>query len=87
MLKVSSRAAERMAHLLNAKSDEVVLRIIRRDNRLRMGFGHLRPGDQTFVHQGRVVLALDERVGKSLSLRQLDLRETKRGLRLRLKGS
>jgi hypothetical protein len=87
MLKVSDRAAERMAHLLNAKSDGAVLRIIRRDDRLRMLFGHLLPGDQTFAHQGRVVLAIDQRVGKSLSLRHLDLRETETGPRLRLKTS
>jgi len=85
MLKVSDRAAQRMAHLLNAKSDRSVLRIIRRDDRLRMQFGHLLPGDQTFAHEGRVVLAIDKQIGKSLELRNLDLSQTRTGPRLRLK--
>jgi hypothetical protein len=87
MLQVSDRAAERMAHLLNAKSDDAVLRIIRREERLRMQFGQLLPGDQTFAHQGRIVLAIDQRIGKSLSLRHLELRETEAGPRLKLKTS
>jgi hypothetical protein len=75
-----------MAHLLNAKPENAVLRIVRRDQRLRLRFGTVRPGDQTFVHDGRIVLALDERVGTSLSLRQLELRQTDDGPRLLLKA-
>lgn len=85
MLKVSVPAAARMAVLLNAKSDHAVLRIVRRDDRLRLKTGRLRPGDETFAHEGRVVLAIDALIAKSLTLRQLDLRETSTGPRLRLK--
>jgi hypothetical protein len=73
-----------MAVLLTSRSDHAVLRIIRRDDRLRMRFGELHPGDETFAHEGRVVLAIDPRVARSLSLRQLDLRQTTGGPRLRL---
>jgi hypothetical protein len=87
MLNVSTPAAARMAHLLKTKAADAVLRIIRRKDRLKMRLGRLHAGDQTFAHQGRVVLAIDQRIGKSLSLRHLDLRETATGPRLRLKVS
>ena len=85
MLLVTTPAAARMAHLLNAKPGNSVLRIVREKQRLRLRLGIVRPGDQTFAHDGRVVLALDQTVGTSLSLRQLDLRQTDEGPRLRLK--
>lgn len=85
MLKVSSSAAARMAVLLTAKPERSVLRIVRADDRFRMRVGHVRPGDETFAHAGRVVLALEPRIAKSLSLRELDLRNTAGGPRLRLK--
>ena len=85
MLQVSMPAAARMAHLLNAKPENAVLRIVRRDQRLRLRLGTVRPGDQTFAHDGRVVLALDERLGTKLTFGQIELRETDEGPRLRLK--
>ena len=87
MLKVSAPAAARMADLLNDRPDDAVLRIVRREDRLRMRFGELHPGDATFAHKGRIVLAIEPRVATSLSLRQLDLRQTAAGPRLRLKKS
>ena len=86
MLHVSTPAAARMAHLLTAKPENAVLRIVRRDQRLRLRLGTVRPGDQTYVHDGQVVLALDKRIGTTLSLRQLELRQTADGPRLRLKA-
>jgi len=85
MLQVSTPAAARMAHLLSAKPENAVLRIVRRNQRLRLRLGTVHPGDQTFVHDGRVVLALDEHIGTTLSLRRLELRQTDDGPRLRLK--
>jgi len=85
MLQVSTPAAARMAYLLNSKPGNAVLRIVRQNQRLRLRLGTVRPGDQTFVHDGRVVLALDERMGTKLTFRQLELRETDDGPRLQLK--
>ena len=87
MLHVSTPAAARMAHLLTAKPENAVLRIVRRDQRLRLRLGTVRPGDQTFDYHGRIVLALNQRIGLSLSLRQLELRQTDDGPRLRLQGA
>ena len=85
MLRVSTPAAARMAHLLSARPENAGLRIVRQDQRLRLRLGIVRPGDQTFVHDGRVVLAIDERLGTKLGQRQIELRETDDGPRLRLK--
>ena len=84
MLQVTTPAAARMAHLLSARPENAVLRIVRRDQRLRLRLGIIRPGDQTFAHDGRVVLAIDERLGSKLSRGQIELRETQDGPRLRL---
>lgn len=86
MLNVSVPAAARLSHLLNAQAEDAVVRIVRRRDRLRMRLGQLRPGDQTFKHDGRIVLALDQQVGKTLSRRQLDVRQTNDGPRLKLKS-
>jgi len=85
MLKVSTPAAQRMAHLLSPKEDDAVLRIVRDKGRMRLRVSLVRPGDQTVTHDGRIVLALDERMDRSLSKRQLDLRQTDAGPRLNLR--
>ena len=85
MLQVSTPAAARMAHLLSARPEHAVLRIVHRDQRLRLRLGIVRPGDQTFEHDGRIVLAIDEHLGNKLGQRQIELRETDDGPRLRLK--
>jgi hypothetical protein len=85
MLKVSTPAAVQLAHLLHPKAGDAVVRIVRRKNRLRLRWSLVRPGDETFAHDGRVVLALDDRMRRSLSKRQLDVRQTDAGPRLRMK--
>jgi hypothetical protein len=74
-----------MAHLLSARPERAVLRIVDRDQRLRLRLGIVRPDDQTFEHDGRVVLAINEHLGKKLDRRRIELRETNDGPRLRLK--
>lgn len=87
MLQVSIPAAARMAHLLKTRPETAVLRIVLHKDRLRMRRGLVHPGDQTFAHNGRVVLALDKTMGTTLSKRELDLRQTDHGPKLRLKSS
>ena len=86
MLTLTDPAGARLAHLLNAKAEDAVVRIIRRKRRLQLRLGRLRPNDQTFAHNGRVVLAIDERMGTSLSLRKLGVRNTDSGPRLSFKS-
>ncbi|MCY2967898.1 MAG: hypothetical protein NT069_30435 [Planctomycetota bacterium] len=84
MLKVTTPAAARMAQLLKAEGTTAVLRIVRRNKRLKIKVSALQPGDQTFAHNGKVVLAIDSKVSPSLSKRQLDLRQTDSGPRLKM---
>jgi len=86
MLIVTTPAGARLAHLLESKGDSAVARIIYRKEKFRLGVGAVRPDDRTFAHEGRVILAIDARIAKSLAQHQLDVRETKTGQRLRLKS-
>jgi hypothetical protein len=84
MFTLTNPASARLAHLLETKGDAAVARIFCRKHKLRLGVGQLRPGDQTFSHEGRVVLALDQRISTSLSRRRLYVRQTDTGPRLKL---
>lgn len=84
MLTLTNSAGAHLNHLLMAKSDTAVARITQGPRRMHLLLGELRAGDQKFSHAGRVVLALDSKVAESLSKRQLDLRASKSGPRLRL---
>jgi hypothetical protein len=86
MLIVTNPASARLADLLKTRADDAVLRIYSRNHRLRLGVGHLQPDDRTFAHEGRVVLALNPRISRSLAEHQLDIRQTKTGPRLSLKS-
>jgi hypothetical protein len=85
MFTVTNPAGARLAHLLASKGDDAVARIFYRKQKFRLGVGRLRPDDRTFAHEGRVVLAVDARMSRSLSEHRLDVRETGTGQRLRLK--
>ena len=87
MLTISNPAAARMSQLLATKTDDTVLRIVRRNRRMRLRWSLLRSDDRTFAHDGRVVLVLDGEVSESLSRQNLGLRETTAGPRLTLKSN
>ncbi len=86
MLTVTNPAGVRLAHLLETKAENAVLRIFTRKRRLHLGVGRLRPDDRTFAHDGRVVLVLNARMSRNLAQHKLDVRETKLGTRLSLKS-
>ena len=87
MLSMTDSAGARLTDLLTSKADGSVARIIRNRDRLHLRVGQLRASDQTFSHEGRVVLALDMEIASTLSLRELDLCATSSGKRLRLKSA
>lgn len=86
MLTLTNSAAAHLNQLLIEKPQSAVARIVRRSNRMRLHVGEVKVGDQKFSHDGRVVLALDADIAGSLSLRQLDIHETTKGPRLRLRN-
>jgi hypothetical protein len=84
MFAISAPASRRMSELLVPKAENAILRIVQQSGRFRMRFSQVRPGDETFAHEGSVVLALDETTRKSLAGRSLRLKNTPDGPRLRL---
>lgn len=84
MFAITAPASQRMSELLVPKAENAILRIVRRSGRFRLRFSQVRPGDETFTHEGSVVLALDEATRKSLVGRSLRLKKTPDGPRLRL---
>ena len=87
MLTMTEAAGARLIHLLSSKSIGAVARIIQQRDRLHLRLDTLRDGDQTFLHHGQVVLAIDQDISRTLSLRELDVCTTKRGSRLRIKSA
>lgn len=84
MLTMTDPAGARLANFLSKVGDDAVVRIVRGKHRFKLEMGRTRKSDETFAHDGRIVLALDERVATSLASRQLQVRETNAGPRLRL---
>ena len=75
MLSVSYTAAEHLAHMLadaNAPEDAVI-RFVLDGDRFKLGVDTVKPGDTTFDHLKKVVLAIDEQVSKLLADRKLDV--------------
>ncbi len=75
MLSVSYTAAERLDHLLadSEAPEDAVIRFVRDGDGFDLGIDRVRPGDTTFDHLEKVVLAIDEQVSKLLADRKLDV--------------
>ncbi|MCG3126715.1 MAG: hypothetical protein CHACPFDD_01568 [Phycisphaerae bacterium] len=89
MLTVTAAALERLAQKLLGREagDGFALRFKRAEGRWRLRVGRERPDDATFTHGGRKVLLLDKSASNAMSALTLDVRQTKRGPRLRLSES
>ncbi len=68
MLTVTYTAGEHIAYMLseNEVPDDVVLRIKLRKGGVEMQPDKIRPGDETFDHNGKVVLVLDQQTSQLL---------------------
>lgn len=90
MFVLTQAAGIRLADKLAKKSagDDVAVRFVRRRKRRgwAVQYDKPSPSDATFVHEGRVVLVLDEASSRLLRNKMLDIRETDEGPRLRLRG-
>jgi hypothetical protein len=85
MLTVTDPAAARLQQLLKRSDDGSVVRIVRRERRLKLQKSRPRAGDTEFTHGGRVVLVLGRRASQALTSRTLGVRQTEAGPRLSLK--
>jgi len=63
-------------------SDETAIRFVLEGNTLTPQLDNTRPGDETFDHEGRMVLILDAQVSQVLDDNTLDIEATEEGPKL-----
>ncbi len=75
MLTVTYTAGEHIAYMLceHEARDDVVLRIKWMKGGIEMRPDKMRPGDETFEHNGKVVLVLDQQTSQLLGNKTIDL--------------
>ena len=75
MVTVTYRAAEHMAYTLfeHQVRDDVVLRIKLTKGDVEVQPDKIRPSDETFDHNGKVVLVLDQQISQLLGNKTIDL--------------
>ncbi len=75
MVTVTYTAVEHMAYMLSEHQvrDDVVLRIALTKGGVQMQPDKIRPGDETFDHNGNVVLVLDQQTSQLLGDKTIDL--------------
>ena len=84
MLTVTDNAAAHLAQLLADAPDENVVRLSPAENGLAMHLGQAEPGDTTFEHGEKTVLAFNASVNELLIDKTLDLHTTQQGPQLAL---
>jgi Fe-S cluster assembly iron-binding protein IscA len=87
MLTVTYTAGEHIAYMLSEHEvrDDVVLRIELTKGGIKMQPDKMRPGDETFDHNGKVVLVLDQQTSQLLGNKTIDLMTDDDGSHLILK--
>ncbi len=86
MLNVSEAACAYLSKLLSESDvpDDVSARIIIEGNQMSLQPDDEKPGDVTFVHEGKPVLVIGENISQSLSGKTLDVKDSEEGLQLTL---
>ena len=85
MVGISQAACAKLSDMLSDYPAEVAARIVRRNDRMALRHGTLRPGDETVRHEGRIILLCSKSMVTSLRGRVLDVRTTKEGPKLGLR--
>ncbi len=75
MVTITYTAAEHIAYMLSEHEvrDDVVLRIKRMKGGVEMRPDKMRSGDETFDHNGKVILVLDQQTSQLLGNKTIDL--------------
>ncbi len=87
MVTLTYTAGERIAYMLSEQEDrdDVVVRIKLTKGDVEMQPDKIRPGDEAFDHNGRVVLVLDQQISQLLGNKTIDLMTDDDGSHLILK--
>lgn len=86
MLFLTEDAARHLAGILSDAPEDAVVRLVPRDDHLAMALDAEQPGDTTFSHDDRTVLALSPPIAEVLGDMTLEIDETPDGPRLVLSG-
>ena len=75
MLTLSYAASEHLALMLAEAEapDDAVLRLVGKHGDFGLAIGTVEPGDETFAHAEKTVLAIDEQVSRLLANKKLDV--------------
>lgn len=75
MLVVSYVAGELLERILptGEDRDDMVIRVTATDDGLELTIGTVQPGDETFAHAERTVLAVDAQISEWLADKKLDV--------------
>jgi hypothetical protein len=84
MFTVTQEAGAHLARLLDEVSPQrdLAVRFVAVQHGLSMRLDNVRPGDRTFDTQGRTVLLIDEKVGRTLDDHCLELEPSPHGPQL-----
>ncbi len=78
MFTLSDTASEYFTLMLahpNAP-DDAVIRLVAKDGGFGLVIGTIQPGDETFAHAEKTVLAIDEQISELLTNKKLDVDAT-----------
>ena len=78
MLTLSYVASEHLALMLAQAEapDDAVIRLVAKDDVIGLKIDTIQPGDATFDHAEKTVLAFDEQISKLLANKKLDVEVT-----------
>ncbi len=84
MLTVTDSAGDHLAKLLDGPDipQEAVVRFVLQEEGLALQLGSEQPGDTTFSHGERIVLAMDAPIAEALADKTLDVYSTPEGPQL-----
>ena len=84
MLNVTDAAGDHLSRLLTDAPDGTAVRFVPQGSSLIPKIDEPQAEDETFDHDGRTVLILDQQIATLLNEKTLDVRETQQGAQLAL---
>ncbi len=84
MLNASDAACAFISEMLTSSEapDESAVRIAIEEDQLSMKLDEEKPGDETFLHEGKTVLLVDAEMSQVLDGKMLDVEDTEEGPKL-----
>ncbi len=87
MLNASDAACAFISELLTAEEapDESAVRVVIEESQLTIKLDEEKPGDETYLHEGKIVLLVDAKMSQVLDGKTLYVEDTEEGTKLTVK--